>query len=141
MECGSYQHSDLLIFLPAHMTFATTIVEQIQGSRSIKRYRLLLARSSCAGNIEISRAARKFRKTPREERGRKRPPLSPPPTEPHTKLLSLAMDDRSVPLVGRGAAAILLISRISLALASAVATGQGTQLLLLQWCHFSLHHW
>ena len=90
------------------------------------------------GKIEVSRAARKFRKTPREERrrgeeggrgrGRKRPPPSPPPTEPHVNLLSLVMGDRSVPLVGREAAAILPISLISLALASAVATRHVSQI-------------
>ena len=91
-----------------------------------------------SGKIEVSRAARKFRKTPREERrrgeeggrgrGRERPPPSPPPTEPHTKLLSLVMGDRSVPLVGREAAAILPISQISLALASAVVTRHVSQI-------------
>ena len=90
------------------------------------------------GKIEVSRAARKFRKTPREERrrgeeggrgrGRERPPPSPPPTEPHTKLLSLVMGDQSVPLVGREAAAILPISLISLALASAVVTRHVSQI-------------
>lgn len=89
------------------------------------------------GKIEVSRAARNFRKR-RERRGgegrregegegRKRPPPPPPPTEPHTKLLSLVMGDRPVPLVGREAAAISPTSGNSFALAFAVVTRHVSQ--------------